>query len=184
MTKRRIARVGVVIWVAVLFAAGPAVLATEAADAATSVDLDPAALTATVNKLAWMAGMWTRTGESGKMQEFWLAPSGGLMLGLNRAVFASGKTTFEYLRIEGKPGELVLQASPGGGAATPFRLVEIGEQRVVFSNPDHDFPQRILYWREGDVLHARIEGETPSGEAAREWTFERKARRKKKGSGD
>jgi pyridoxine/pyridoxamine 5'-phosphate oxidase len=34
------------------------------------------------------------------------------------------------------------------------------DRRVVFENREHDFPQRIPYWRgEKNRLHARIEGE-------------------------
>ncbi len=30
--------------------------------------------------------------------------------------------------------------------------------RVVFENTAHDFPQRIIYWKDGNDLRARIEG--------------------------
>jgi len=43
----------------------------------------------------------------------------------------------------------------------------------VFEDPGRDFPRRILYWRDGDALMARIEG-TINGQArAREGRFER-----------
>ena len=29
---------------------------------------------------------------------------------------------------------------------------------AVFENPAHDFPQRVIYKRDGDKLNARIEG--------------------------
>ena len=40
-------------------------------------------------------------------------------------------------------------AQPGGREATVFPAVETGDQRVVFANPDNDFPQRIIYARAG-----------------------------------
>ncbi len=48
---------------------------------------------------------------------------------------------------------------------------EITDSSAVFSNPDHDFPQRIIYLRgaDGDSLWARIEGEI--GGSAREAHF-------------
>lgn len=62
-------------------------------------------------------------------------------------------------------------ASPGAQPPTEFKLKEAGERRVVFENAAHDFPQRILYWREGESLVARIEG-TIKGEAKQqEWRF-------------
>lgn len=109
--------------------------------------------------LAWMAGCWT--GEEGGTvtEECWLAPSGGLLLGMHRDVRPSGKSFFEFLRIEAVGDSAVYWGSPLGRPATPFGLVEKGPRRVVFANPAHDFPQRIIYWRTDDgLLHARVEG--------------------------
>ena len=81
------------------------------------------------------------------------------MIGINRSpVAGDGSPAFEFLRIIEKGGSLVYLASPGGRyPPTPFRAVEVFTSRVVFANPEHDFPQRITYWREGETLHARVE---------------------------
>jgi hypothetical protein len=50
-------------------------------------------------------------------------------------------------------------------------LSESSENRAVFENLEHDFPQRIVYWRQGDRLGASIEGETPEGRSVVEWSF-------------
>jgi hypothetical protein len=43
--------------------------------------------------------------------------------------------------------------------------------RVVFENPAHDFPQRVIYWKDGNDLCARIEG-TMNGKAeSEEWKW-------------
>ena len=48
------------------------------------------------------------------------------------------------------------------------------EKKAVFSNPGHDFPQRIIYWVDGDeALHARIEGEVNEKSKSREWVWKR-----------
>jgi hypothetical protein len=58
-----------------------------------------------------------------------------------------------------------------GRPPTPFKLVESGERRAVFANPQHDFPKRILYWLAKDgALHARIEGDAGK---SMEWRWER-----------
>jgi hypothetical protein len=81
---------------------------------------------------------------------------------------------FEFLRIEADPSGLVYLASPQGRPATPFPLKELSGQRVVFENPEHDFPQRVLYWRDAeDSLHARIEGTRGGRTAAQEWVWRR-----------
>jgi hypothetical protein len=52
-----------------------------------------------------------------------------------------------------------------------FRAKEVGESRVVFENATHDFPQRVIYWKEGEVLAARIEGTIRGKERSEEWRF-------------
>ncbi len=45
---------------------------------------------------------------------------------------------------------------------------------MVFENAVHDFPQRILYWREGEALLARVEGTLRGEPRSEEWRFSRR----------
>jgi hypothetical protein len=133
-----------------------------------------AAEVADVTSLAWMAGSWQGTAGGVEMEEHWLAPKGGAMLGLHRDVAGGRMVSFEFLRIEKDAEGLVYLASPRGRPATPFRLIESRKGRAVFANPQHDFPQRILYWMGDDGrLHARIEGQQKGKSAAEEWAWKR-----------
>ncbi len=107
--------------------------------------------------LAWLAGCWH--GDAG--EECWLAPRGGTMVGVNRGPDRPRRQSFfELLRIVEDEEGVVLLAQPAGRSpAVRFRAVEVGESRVVFANPEHDFPQRITYWREGSGLKARVEAQ-------------------------
>src|SRR5262249_35697484 len=128
----------------------------------------------TLDDLAWMAGAWGGEQQGIHMEEHWTGPSGGLMVGMHRDVSASGKSSFEFLRIEARADGVVYVASPGGRPRTDFRLVESGSRRAVFANPAHDFPQRILYWLGDDGrLHARVEGAPTATERAEEWAWEK-----------
>ena len=71
---------------------------------------------------------------------------------------ASGRTSFEFLRIAETPTGLSYFAMLGGKPVTEFKMKEVGAQRIVFENPEHEFPRRILYWRDGEALMARTEG--------------------------
>jgi hypothetical protein len=63
---------------------------------------------------------------------------------------------------------------PNGRApATPFAMTSHAEQRAVFENPEHDFPQRIVYERDGDMMAARIEGPIDGRTESMEWRFRR-----------
>ncbi len=126
-----------------------------------------------LGRLAWMSGSWVRELDGNTSEELWTTPRGGSMLGVNRTIEGGKLMFFEYLRIESTPEGIVYIASPKGRRPTTFRLVEEGPQRAVFENPTHDFPQRIIYWREGPLLSARIEGEQRGQMSSDEWQWER-----------
>jgi hypothetical protein len=122
-------------------------------------------------QLGWLAGAWSGDDRGTLNEEVWMAPAGTSMLAMHRDT-AGGKTTgFEFLRIEQDPGELVYRAMPEGRPATDFRRVAQGPSCIVFENPEHAFPRRILYWREGASLHARIEGTRQGKPASTEWVW-------------
>ena len=122
--------------------------------------------------MAFLAGHWFGTAGQVEMEEVWTAPKGGVMLGLHRDVAPGKPAFFEYLRIEERGEAVVYVASPRGAGATDFVLVSLDEGEVVFENLDHDFPQRIIYQREGNRLMARIEGEVDGKLESSEWVWE------------
>jgi hypothetical protein len=120
--------------------------------------------------LAWLAGDWRRCKEGEIVEERWLGPRSGLLIGAN-LTSSKGKASYENLRIAASDETWTYWASPMGRAPVPFRMVEAGAQRAVFANPEHGFPARIVYWREGDELLARIEGAIKDKTASAEWRF-------------
>lgn len=126
--------------------------------------------------LAFMAGCWEGEQEGVRSEECWLAPANGLMVGMHRDLFKSGKAFYEFLRIETGAEGIAYLASPAGAPVTAFRLVAAAPGRVEFANPQHDYPQRIIYQADGsDRLKARVEGPGPSGTTRfEEWTWTRR----------
>ena len=120
---------------------------------------------------SWLGGDWRRCQDGEVVEERWLGPRGETMIGANLTSSAKGRATFENMRIARSDDGWTFWASPAGRPAVPFRLVESGAQRAVFANPEHVFPARIVYWREGDELLARIEGTIKDKPAAVEWRF-------------
>jgi hypothetical protein len=140
---------------------------------ATSLAFVACATRAADSDLAWMTGAWSETKGDTVVQEQWLDGTGGLMLGAGKTVKAGKVTTFELTRIEFRGDTVSYFASPHAKSWTEFRAIERTPDKVVFENKDHDFPQRVMYWREGEVLNARIEG-TINGQArSRQWRYER-----------
>ena len=132
-----------------------------------------AAHAANLDDLAWLAGAWSETKGDTVTQEQWLDGTGSLMLGAGKTVKAGKVTTFELMRIEPRGDSASYFASPGGKGWTEFPAIERSAGRIAFENKEHGFPQRVVYWRDGDALMARIEG-TVNGQArSRQWRYER-----------
>ena len=107
----------------------------------------------------WMAGCWS--GKSGPVafEEQWMKPVGGSMMGMARTLKKERVVFSEFMRIESRNGVLVYTPRIGTRESpVEFTLKAQSETHVVFENPAHDFPQRILYTRTPGGLNARIEG--------------------------
>ncbi len=88
-----------------------------------------------------------------------MAPAGGAMLGVSSTVVRDSLREWEHLMIGPTPAGLAYVARPSRQAETSFPATMITDSLLVFENPAHDFPQRILYRRRGsDSVVARIEG--------------------------
>ena len=131
------------------------------------------AQTPRVAQLDWMTGTWVNTTAEGTTTETWLGPGNGLMVSANLATWKSGRKFFEFLRIADTPDGFSYYAMPGGKPQTEFKMKTLGDRKVVFENPQHDYPQRVMYWRDGEALVARIEGTVGGKDKGEEWRFER-----------
>lgn len=124
-------------------------------------------------ELDWLAGHWC--GQRGKTfsEETWMAPRGGLLVGMHRDTRDGKAAGFEFMRIAQRDGRWVFLAQPGGGAVTEFPAERVAQDRVVFVNPAHDFPKRVIYARpDADTLQARVDDGRDDGKAL-EWTWRR-----------
>jgi Domain of unknown function (DUF6265) len=109
--------------------------------------------------LDWLAGYWLSCDARMEVAELWTTRRGGVMLGMS-VTFGTQAFGWEQVRIETTDDLSTMQyvARPRGATAdTVFRLARGGPSEAVFENPAHDYPQRIVYRREGDVLIARTE---------------------------
>lgn len=111
-------------------------------------------------RLAWLGGCWAAVGAEAGSGEQWLPLAGGTLLGVGRTVRGGRTVDFEFLQIRAAPeGRLAYIAQPGGRPPTQFLSTTVSEREVIFENPQHDFPQRVIYRRgDGGTLRARIEG--------------------------
>jgi len=123
------------------------------------VSLVPNGADAQSAKLHWLAGCWERRSGATLITEQWTNPRGGMMLGTGQTTRADSTIEYEQLRIFDRTGQTVYGAMPSGQPPAEFVATNVTDSLVVFSNPAHDFPQRVIYRRRGnDSLLARIEG--------------------------
>jgi hypothetical protein len=113
-----------------------------------------------IDDVDWIVGCWKSTNSKYDAREQWMPPNGKMMVGMSHTV-SEGKTIgYEYIRIEESDGKLVYIANPSGQEEASFYQAEITDKKMVFVNPDHDFPQRIIYYLLNDgSIHARVESE-------------------------
>jgi hypothetical protein len=113
--------------------------------------------------LAWLDGCWTGTVNQRDFREQWSPLRGGVLLGFGSTVFQGKLQSYEHLRIELRVDGVYYVAIPSGQKEDAFKLVSITtddkDTIFTFANPDHDFPQRIIYRRGTEGwLYATIEG--------------------------
>lgn len=120
--------------------------------------------------LDWLAGYWLSCEDGVEVSETWSRRRGGIMLG-SSITLGDDAFSWEQTRIEAEADGLVFHALPRGQPAAAFRLVRAAANEAVFENPAHDFPQRVIYRRDGDRLTGRIEGISGGSEQGLEWHY-------------
>ena len=113
---------------------------------------------ATVDQFAWLTGCWTMTRGESVVEEQWLKPLGGTLMGISRTVTGNRTVEHEFLQIRDVAGRWAYVAKPSGQAEATFPLKTFSDTEMLFENPTHDFPQRIRYRRTTDGVTARVEG--------------------------
>lgn len=111
-----------------------------------------------IDDVSWLTGCWEYSSGGQTVEEHWMAPRGRTMVSVGRTVKGDTLVEFETVVIRELDGRLAYEAHPSGQASAVFLSRSVGNREVVFENLEHDFPQRIGYKRDGDALHAWVEG--------------------------
>ena len=118
----------------------------------------------------WLTGEWLQMRDDRRTEEVWTLPRGGVMVGVGRTGRGGVLRSWEVMRIvRAADGSLAFHGAPEGGTATIFPAIAEGVRDISFANPDHDYPQRIRYWREGRLLMA--ETAKMDGSQTQSWTY-------------
>lgn len=124
---------------------------------------------ATIADIGWLVGEWSGKAMGNVVEERWLNPAGGAMLGNSRTILGESMLEFEFLCIAQRHGGLVYTAMPNGRGTTDFLLTKISAEGATFENPDHDFPKTIAYVKSGDDVTVTVSG--AAGQRSFSYTF-------------
>jgi Domain of unknown function (DUF6265) len=118
-----------------------------------------------LEKVSWLTGCWGGVVDGGKYEECWTSPSKNFMQGAGSLVKGDKILMREFMTIEKDGDDIVMyilgygeKLQPEEQGTIPFKLTKSSKMELVFENPKHDYPQRIVYTKDkkGDIV-ARIE---------------------------
>lgn len=136
---------------------------------------------APVGRLAscsWILGNWYMDTPRGQLIESWQKVSDTMLSGYSIMRAANGDTLFsEKIKIVQRGDTLwyiPLVSNQNNGEEVPFKEISCNTSGMIFENPTHDFPQRIIYRHSSDsTLFARIEGMENGVEKASDFPYRR-----------
>ena len=124
-------------------------------------------LNAPLQDLQWMAGCLEMRSGDRLVEEQRMDVRSGSMLGMARTTTARGLGEYELTLIHEKGGKIVFEARPSGQPPAEFTATVLGADSVIFTAPEHDYPQIVGYRRSGpDSVVAWIDG-TSGGKSRR-----------------
>ena len=112
-----------------------------------------------LSRVAWLGGCLEMRKGDLVVEEHRMRARGGSMLGMSRTTSSKGLVEYELTLIREQDGTLRYEAHPSGQPVAVFTAVAVTADSVVFSAPEHDYPQTIGYRRAGaDSVVAWIDG--------------------------
>lgn len=114
----------------------------------------------TIADFKWLEGKWLGTSEDMDFFEEWQPLKDNLLDG-HGGGFSGADTLFsEKIQIEQRGDDLFYIANVQGSVgAVDFKFTGYKNDSIVFENPQHDFPQRVIYYRlPNDKLYACVDG--------------------------
>ena len=125
-----------------------------------------------IDKATWFIGEWGNKSKEGELTERWKKVNDSVYFGESYFVVNEKDTVFgEHVNLEDKNGKLsFIVTVPGQNDELPvtFEMTSSSENQIIFENPKHDYPNKIVYNKVGnDSLVAEIFG-TKKGKMASE----------------
>lgn len=101
-----------------------------------------------IEKAGWLLGTWENKTSRGSLFETWRKKSENEFFGKSYRVNEQDTVVFEQIQLlQNADGMFYIPTvrDQNDGRAIVFKLTSITNDRMVFENPEHDFPQVISY---------------------------------------
>ncbi len=118
----------------------------------------------TMKQVKWLSGTWENKAQRGSIFENWKTGDDSTLIGRSYSI-RNGKDTvvFETIQLRQRNGALYyvpIARGQNNNQPVPFKMTLLTKNQMVFENPEHDFPKRIIYKKSSDNrMDAAIEGE-------------------------
>lgn len=115
-----------------------------------------------INDLSWIEGSREVIIENDLIIEVWSKENDTLLVGKSYIATEYDTTLTETIQIIQKEGTIYyvpLVFDQNEGKPIMFELKSNNPKKLIFENLEHDFPQRICYYKEGNNINAWIEGD-------------------------
>ena len=113
-------------------------------------------------KLCLIRGTWSMETKRGILYEHWYDKDDSTLLGKSYKLNGSDTILLEEVQLIRKGVSIFyipIVRSPNNEQPVVFTLVKTDNETYIFDNPEHDFPQRVIYQLpKNEQLHAWIEG--------------------------
>ena len=106
--------------------------------------------------LDWMAGSWKGEMWGGEFFAYYSTPEGGKILSHSYLVKGGKKVFYEFEMFDVQKGEVAYSPFPAGRPAGGFLLKQTDQKRAVFENPKKDYPTRIVFERQENLLQVTL----------------------------
>ena len=113
-----------------------------------------------VSDFSWIVGKWEGSTDGTNFFEEWKPLKGNLIDGQGGGYSGVDTVFSEKIKIEERGDDIVYTANvEENGGGVDFKFTGYKNDSIVFENPQHDFPQRIVYFRlPENKLYACIDG--------------------------
>lgn len=117
------------------------------------------------DKVQWVVGTWDRQNNTDGTRNYerWWKDTASSLRGYGITLKGTDTIFHERLRIITKDNALYYVAdTPENKDEVLFKLTDATENKLVFENPNHDFPKKIEYTRNKDTMKAVVSGKGKS----------------------